>query len=77
MMVEVTHTNPFEAAGGRSSRGDFDERLRLALGRGLAAAYADVMQEPLPEPLKAWLHRLESGNGANREGGKGGCGDAG
>ena len=75
-MMEARHTNPFDAASGRSSKGVVDDKLRLALGRGLAAAYADVIQEPIPERLKAWLHRLESRNGAHGDGGHGGYGDA-
>jgi hypothetical protein len=75
-MMEATHTNPFDAGSGRSSSGVFDDKLRLALGRGLAAAYADVVQEPIPERLKVWIHRLESRNGPNSDGRNGSFGDA-
>jgi hypothetical protein len=54
------HSNPFNAGSGRSRRDKFDDKLRLALGRGLAAAYADVLREPIPERLQHWLRRLES-----------------
>jgi hypothetical protein len=67
-MMEATHTHPFDAGSGRSSTDVLDDKLRLALGRGLVAAYADVIQEPIPDRLKVWLHRLENRNGAHREG---------
>ena len=59
-MMEAMHSNPFNAGSGRSRRDKFDDKLRLALGRGLAAAYADVLREPIPERLQHWLRRLES-----------------
>jgi hypothetical protein len=57
-MMEA-HTNPFNA-GARPRRNKFDDKLRLALGRGLMAAYADVLREPIPERLQHWVRRLES-----------------
>jgi hypothetical protein len=57
-MMEA-NTNPFNA-GGRSRRNKIDDKLRLALGRGLMAAYADVLREPIPERLQHWVRRLES-----------------
>jgi hypothetical protein len=59
MMMEVVRTNPFESGGSRSSQSRIDDKLRLALGRGLAAAYAGVVEEPIPESLQNWLRRLE------------------
>jgi hypothetical protein len=57
--MEAMHSNPFNAGSGRSRRDKFDDKLRLALGRGLVAAYADVLREPIPERLQHWLRRLE------------------
>jgi hypothetical protein len=59
-MMEAMHSNPFNAGSGRSRRDKLDDKLRLALGRGLAAAYAEVLHEPIPERLQHWLRRLES-----------------
>jgi hypothetical protein len=59
-MMEAMHSNPFNAGTGRSRRDKFDDKLRLALGRGLAAAYAEVLREPIPERLQTWLRQLES-----------------
>jgi hypothetical protein len=59
-MMEATHTNPFNAGSSRPRRDKFDDKLRLALGRGLAAAYSDVLREPLPERLQTWLRQLEA-----------------
>jgi hypothetical protein len=57
--MEATHSNPFNAGDHRSRRDKFDDKLRLALGRGLAATYAEVLREPIPERLQLWLRRLE------------------
>jgi hypothetical protein len=59
-MMEAMHNNPFNAGSGRSRRDKFDDKLRLAFGRGLAAAYAEVLREPIPERLQHWLRQLES-----------------
>ena len=59
-MMEAMHGNPFNAGSSRSQRDKLDNKLRLALGRGLAAAYAEVLQEPIPERLQLWLRQLES-----------------
>jgi hypothetical protein len=58
-MMEATPINPFNGGEGRSRRDRIDDKLRLALGRGLAAAYADVVREPIPESLRMWLRELE------------------
>ena len=58
--MEAMHSNPFDGSDSRSRRDKFDNKLRLALGRGLAAAYAEVLREPIPERLQEWLPRLES-----------------
>ena len=58
-MMEATHLNPFDGADTRSRRDKIDNKLRLALGRGLAAAYADVIHEPIPEAMRMWLRQLE------------------
>jgi hypothetical protein len=60
LMMEAMHSNPFNASTNRSRRDKFDDKLRLALGRGLAAAYAEVLHEPIPERLQLWLRELES-----------------
>jgi hypothetical protein len=36
-----------------------DQRVRLALSRGLAAAYAETVDAPLPERLRALIAELE------------------
>ena len=59
-MMEAMHTNPFNVGNSRPRRDKFDDKLRLALGRGLAAAYAEVLREPIPERLQLWLRELES-----------------
>ena len=58
-MMEATHLNPFNGSDPRSRRDKIDDKLRLALGRGLAAAYADVIREPIPETMRMWLRQLE------------------
>ncbi len=58
--MEAMNSNTFNGGDGRSRRDKFDNKLRLALGRGLAATYADVLREPIPERLQQWLRRLES-----------------
>jgi Anti-sigma factor NepR len=58
--MEAMHSNPFNGGDGRSRRDKFDNKLRLALGRGLAATYAEVLREPIPERLQQWLRQLES-----------------
>jgi hypothetical protein len=52
--------NPFNPGNTRPRRDKLDDKLRLALGRGLAAAYSEVLREPLPERLQVWLQRLET-----------------
>ena len=59
-MMEAMHSNPFDTGSSRSQADKLDNKLRLALGRGLAAAYAEVLQEPIPERLQLWLRQLES-----------------
>ena len=58
--MEAMHNNPFEVSNSRSRRDKFDTKLRLAFGRGLAATYAEVLQEPIPERLQMWIRQLES-----------------
>jgi hypothetical protein len=58
--MEAIHHNPFNGGTSRSQRDKLDNKLRLALGRSLAAAYAEVLQEPIPERLQMWLRELES-----------------
>ncbi len=58
--MEAVHNNPFNTGDSRSRRSKFDDKLRLALGRGLAAAYADVLREPIPERMQTWIRQLES-----------------
>ena len=58
-MMEATHINPFNGSDARPRRDKIDDKLRLALGRGLAAAYADVIREPIPETMRMWLRQLE------------------
>ncbi|HEX2725544.1 MAG TPA: hypothetical protein VHN20_06970 [Beijerinckiaceae bacterium] len=58
-MMEATHINPFNGGDARPRRDKIDDKLRLALGRGLAAAYADVIREPIPETMRMWLRQLE------------------
>ena len=58
--MEAMHSNPFNAGSGRSERNKLDNKLRLALSRGLVAAYSEVLREPIPERLQQWLRRLES-----------------
>ena len=57
--MEAIHSNPFNTGESRSRRNKFDDKLRLALGRGLAAAYADVLREPIPERMQMWIRQLE------------------
>ena len=58
--MEAMQRNPFNGADSRSQTDKLDNKLRLALGRGLAAAYAEVLREPIPERLQLWLRRLET-----------------
>ncbi len=58
--MEAMYNNPFNTGNRRSQADKLDNKLRLALGRGLAAAYAEVLQEPIPERLQLWLRQLES-----------------
>ena len=58
--MEAMQSNPFNTGTSRSQRTKVDNKLRLALGRGLAAAYAEVLREPIPERLQIWLRQLES-----------------
>ena len=59
-MMEAMKHNPFASGEMRAERSRIDNKLRLALGRGLAAAYADVVREPIPERLEFWLRQLEA-----------------
>jgi Anti-sigma factor NepR len=59
-MMEAMHSNPFNGGNGRSQRDKLDNKLRLALSRGLAAAYAEVLREPIPDRLQLWIRQLES-----------------
>ena len=58
--MEAMHSNPFSAGSSRSQRDKLDNKLRLALGRGLAAAYAEVLREPIPERMQFWIRQLEA-----------------
>jgi len=58
-MMEAVKSNAFLSGEMRSSERRIDNKLRLALGRGLAAAYTDIVQEPIPERLQFWLRQLE------------------
>jgi hypothetical protein len=58
-VMEAMQSNPFNVGDTRSRRDKLDNKLRLALGRGLAATYAEVLREPIPERLQLWLRRLE------------------
>jgi hypothetical protein len=66
--MEAMHSNPFSGGDNRSRQDKFDNKLRLAIGRGLVAAYADVLREPIPERLQQWLRRLESRDRQSSEG---------
>ena len=57
--MEAMHSNPFNTGNSRSQRDKLDTKLRLALGRGLAAAYSEVLREPIPERMQSWIRRLE------------------
>jgi hypothetical protein len=57
--MEAMHSNPFNVGNSRPQRDKLDNKLRLALGRGLAAAYAEVLREPIPERLQTWIRQLE------------------
>ena len=58
-MLEAIRSNPLPGRA-RSPEKQISDKLRLALGRGLAAAYTEVVQEPIPENLLFWLHQLET-----------------
>jgi hypothetical protein len=58
-MMEAVKSNAFLSGEMRSSERRIDNKLRLALGRGLAAAYTDIVREPIPERLQFWLRQLE------------------
>ena len=58
-MMEAVKSNAFLSGEMRSSEQRIDNKLRLALGRGLAAAYTDIVREPIPERLQFWLRQLE------------------
>jgi len=66
--MEAMHSNPFSGGDNRARQDKFDNKLRLAIGRGLVAAYADVLREPIPERLQQWLRRLESRERQSGEG---------
>ena len=59
-MMEAGPMNPFNADHSHPRRDKLDDRLRLALGRGLAAAYSEVLREPIPERLEVWIKQLEA-----------------
>jgi hypothetical protein len=58
-MMEAIKSNPFLSGEMRSPEKRIDDKLRLALGRGLAVAYTEVVQEPIPDNLQFWLRQLE------------------
>ena len=58
-LMEAMQSNPVNAGDSRSRRDKLDNKLRLALGRGLAATYAEVLREPIPERLQLWIRELE------------------
>lgn len=58
--MEAMHSNPFNSGASRSAREKLDNKIRLALSRGLVATYAEVLGEPIPERLQLWIQRLES-----------------
>ncbi len=58
-LMEAMKSNAFVSGEMRSSERRIDHKLRLALGRGLVAAYTDVVREPIPEHLQFWLRQLE------------------
>ncbi len=66
--MEAMNSNPFNGGDSRSRRDKIDTKLRLAIGRGLAATYADVLREPSPERLQQWLRRLETRERQGSEG---------
>ena len=39
-----------------------DAELLLAIGRDLAAVYAEILHQPLPERLANLLHQIEANN---------------
>jgi hypothetical protein len=58
--MEAVKSNAFLSGEVRSSERRIDDKLRLALGRGLASAYTGVVREPIPENLQFWLRQLEA-----------------
>jgi len=59
-MLDAVRSNAFLPGEMRSPEKQINDKLRLALGRGLAAAYTEVVQEPIPESLQFWLRQLET-----------------
>jgi hypothetical protein len=57
--MEAVKASAFLSGEMRTSERQIDDKLRLALGRGLASAYTEVVREPIPERLQFWLHQLE------------------
>jgi hypothetical protein len=57
--MEAMKSNAFLSGEMRSSERRIDDKLRLALGRGLATAYSEFVREPIPERLQFWLRQLE------------------
>jgi hypothetical protein len=66
VIMEAMRSNAFLSGELRSSERRIDNKLRLALGRGLATAYTDVVREPIPERLLFWLRQLEVKESRNR-----------
>ncbi len=57
--MEAMKSNAFLSGEMRSSERRIDDKLRLALGRGLTTAYSEIVREPIPERLQFWLRQLE------------------
>ena len=57
--MEAVKASAFLSGEMRTSERRIDDKLRLALGRGLASAYTEVVREPIPERLQFWLRQLE------------------
>jgi hypothetical protein len=57
--MEAVKASAFLSGEMRTSERQIDDKLRLALGRGLASAYTEVVREPIPERLQFWLRQLE------------------
>ncbi|HVL73266.1 MAG TPA: NepR family anti-sigma factor [Beijerinckiaceae bacterium] len=57
-MLNTEKSNPFRH-GETGSEAFFDNKVRLALSRGLAQAYGEVLKEPIPPRLRDLVERLE------------------